>query len=179
MKLHTVGHSNRSLEQLVALLHAHGIRRLVDVRRYPGSRRHPHFRRRALETSLPAAGITYDWRGEALGGHRSPQPDSPHVGWQESSFAAYADHMETEEFQRALEEVLAEGGNTPTAVMCAEAGWEHCHRRLIADQATVWGAEVVHLVDAERTEPHRLPDFARLDGERIVYDDAQVQGRLF
>lgn len=179
MRLHTVGHSNRSLEELVAVLRAHGIRLLVDVRRYPGSRRHPHFRRRSLETALPAAGITYRWRGEALGGHRSPRPDSPHVGWKEKGFAAYADHAETVPFQRALEEVLAEAERTPTTVMCAEGGWEHCHRRLIADQAAMRGVEVVHLVDADHTEPHRLPDFARLDGERIVYDDVQVQRRLF
>lgn len=170
MTLYTVGHSTRSLDELIEVLRAHGVARLVDVRRFPGSRRHPHFGRDVLERALPEAGIAYEWRGQALGGRRSARKGSPHTAWTVKGFAAYADHLDTEEAEAALDELLAAARREPTAVMCAEALPHRCHRRLIADRAVARGWEVVHLLDAARAEPHELPPFARVDGERVIYD---------
>ena len=178
MRIYTVGHSTRSLEELVEVLRAHGVELLVDVRRFPGSRRHPHFARESLERALPEAGIEYLWL-EGLGGRRARRKgrkDSPHTAWRVAGFASYAEHMETGEFREAAETLLERARETTAAVMCAEALPERCHRRLLADWLTVRGAEVVHLLDRERTRPHELPEFARVEeGGRLVYDGGQME----
>ena len=169
MHLFTLGHSTRSLEEFQAILQGAGVRRLWDVRRYPGSRRYPHFSRDALEQSLPAIGIAYEHVAE-LGGRRKPQPDSPNRAWKNASFRAYADHMATDEFQAAIERLEAAAAREPLVIVCAEALPFRCHRRLIADLLVARGWEVTHLLGPKRREPHRLnPDASLLDDGRLVY----------
>lgn len=171
--IYTLGHSTRSLEELVAMLRAHRVELLVDVRRFPGSRRHPHFARESLERALPDAGIEYLWL-EGLGGRRSRRQDSPHTAWRVAGFASYADHMDTGGFEEAAQRLLERARQATVAVMCAEALPERCHRRLLSDWLTVRGVEVVHVLDATRTRPHQLPDFVRVEGGRLVYDGGQL-----
>ncbi|HXF37231.1 MAG TPA: DUF488 domain-containing protein [Actinomycetota bacterium] len=172
----TVGHGTRPIEDLVRLLRWAGIRRLVDVRTAPGSRRHPWFGREALARSLEEAGIGYEWRRE-LGGFRKPHPGSRHTALDHRAFQGYADHMETEAFRRALREVIEEARREPTAVMCAETLWWRCHRRMIADALTAAGCEVRHLLRVGEVQAHRLHPAARIDGDgTLVYDVGAQQG---
>jgi uncharacterized protein (DUF488 family) len=167
----TVGHSVHELGAFVHLLAAHAVRAVADVRSSPGSRRSPQFGREALGASLAAAGVGYRWV-PGLGGRRRARAGSPHVAWHAGGFRAYADHMETAAFEEALAELLEWTGTRRTALMCAERLWWQCHRRLLADRLLTRGHEVEHILDAERREPHRLTSFARLDGDRLVYDVA-------
>src|SRR6185295_8246212 len=128
----TIGHSTRAIEELLELLAEHGVRVLVDVRRYPASRRHPQFSREALAASLARAGIEYVHEPD-LGGRRAARPDSQHTAWRVEAFRGYADHMETPEFKAALERLQRRAAETPTAILCAEAVPWRCHRRLISD----------------------------------------------
>lgn len=170
----TVGHGTRTTEELAALLREARATRLVDVRRFPGSRRHPHFAREALAESLPSLGIEYDWRGEQLGGRRSRKRDgtSRHPAWRNDAFGAYADYMDTPEFRAALESLEAEArAGTRLAVMCAETLWGRCHRRLIADALALHGFEVVHLVGPGSTTAHPINESARRGSDGYpVYD---------
>jgi uncharacterized protein (DUF488 family) len=169
-ELFTVGHGTRSVPGLAAVVTDAGLARLVDVRRFPGSRRHPHVSRAGLERDLPPLGIAYEWC-EALGGRRNRVAGSRHSAWRNDAFAGYADHMDSEEFRTALDDVL---GRLPLAVMCAETLWWRCHRRLIADAATLAGIEVVHLLDVGKSQPHALhPDVRSDDEGRPVYDGGQ------
>jgi len=171
-ELYTVGHGTRSVCELAAVVTDAGLRLLVDVRRFPRSRRHPHLSREGLERDLPALGIDYQWC-QSLGGRRSRVAGSRHSAWRNDAFAGYADHMDTEEFRTALDDLFS---RLPLAVMCAETLWWRCHRRLIADAATLAGVNVVHL-GAGRPQPHTLHPEVRLDDEgRPVYD--RGQGRL-
>ena len=175
MIVYTVGHSTLSLADFLALLATREIGALVDVRRYPASRRHPHFAREALAESLAEAAIDYLWL-PGLGGRRHGRPDSPHVAWRSASFRAYADHMETTEFCDDLGRLLDVARVRATAVMCAEAVPWRCHRQLIADALLARGIEVRHLISPSAApEAHRLTPFARLDGERVVYDRGQLE----
>jgi uncharacterized protein (DUF488 family) len=168
-EIFTIGHSSSSAEEFFALLETHGIRVLADVRLYPGSRRHPHFGREALEAACAEPGIAYRWLRD-LGGRRDPAPDSPHTAWQVAAFRGYADHADTPAFAAALRELEAMAREQPTAVMCAEARWWQCHRRLLADHLLVAGWQVQHIMGLGRPRPHQLSDIARLDGNRIIYD---------
>jgi len=160
-KVYTVGHSTRPIGELVALLTAAGVRLLVDVRRFPVSRRYPHFSGPALRASLSEAGI--DYRHEvALGGHREPRPDSPNKAWRASAFRGYADHMATAGFAAGLERLEKAAAARPTAVMCAEADPARCHRQLLADALTLRGAQVVHLLGPGRMESHEVHPAARI-----------------
>jgi uncharacterized protein (DUF488 family) len=145
---------------------------VADVRRHPGSRRHPHFAASALRATLSGAGLAYDWL-PALGGRRVPRPDSPHVAWRLAAFRGYADHMDTEEFRAGLAALLALAAARPTAVLCAEAVPWRCHRQLVADALVARGVEVTHILDAHVARAHTLSRFARVDGGRVVYDAAQ------
>lgn len=174
MVVHTIGHSTRPLDEFLALLDAHGIEAIADVRRHPGSRRHPHFAREALAASLSERGLGYDWM-PALGGRRRARPDSPHRAWREESFRAYADHMDEPEFQEALAALLASAAQRPTAIMCAEAVPWRCHRQLISDALLARGVEVRHVVGPGAAKIHTLTGHARLDGERVVYDAGQPE----
>lgn len=170
VSLYTVGHSTRPVEELVAMLKDAGIRKLWDVRRHPGSRRHPQFGQHALAESLARAGIGYR-HAEALGGRRRGLADSPNGAWRNASFRAYADHLASGEFRNAFEDLLACAARQRTAVMCAEALPHRCHRRLIADSAVARGVPVVHLIAPGRSEDHQLHPSARVaeGGSWLVY----------
>jgi uncharacterized protein (DUF488 family) len=165
----SVGHSNVSLDDFLALLAPHAIGGLADVRAYPASRRHPHFGREALATACAARGIDYRWL-PGLGGRRRGIPGSPHVAWREPGFRAYADYMDGPEFRAARAELEAIAGAVPTAFFCAETLWWQCHRRLIADSLLVAGWDVRHIASNGSAVAHALPEFARVVGDRIVYD---------
>ena len=176
--LYTVGHGARSIEDFVAILRDAGIQVLVDVRRYPGSRRHPHFGRDALSRQLLTEGIRYEWWGDVLGGRRALEPGSRdrHIGWEDESFRAYAAHMETGEFRKKLSDLVELAADHRVAVMCAESLWWRCHRRLIADAALAQGSEVVHLHD-EKQQLHELTSWARVDGDGVlIYDKGEEGG---
>lgn len=165
----TIGHSTHRLADFVSILSRWEIEALVDVRRFPGSRRQPHFEAGALAASLPAAGVGYLWL-PSLGGRRRPAPDSPNAGWRLDAFRGYADHLASEEFAEGLMELLMTAHGLRTAVMCAEVLWWRCHRRLIADVLMMLGADVVHIMGADASQPHRLAAPAHLDPEgRLSY----------
>jgi uncharacterized protein (DUF488 family) len=164
----TVGHSTRPLEAFLALLGAFGIRAVADVRRFPGSRRHPQYGRDALAAALAAHGIAYRWI-PALGGRRNPRPDSPNTGWRNPAFRGYADYTASAEFAAGLDELLALARGAPTAIMCAEAQWWRCHRSIIADVLRVRGIEVVHIADAKRCTVHPYTAPARIVDGRLSY----------
>jgi uncharacterized protein (DUF488 family) len=173
MPLYTVGHGTLAQDALASLLVDAGIGRVVDVRRFPGSRRHPHVNREALAAWLPEVGIGYRWE-EALGGRRGRVPDSPHVAIRDPSFRAYADHMASPEFAAALARLVEEARDHVVAVMCAEAVWWRCHRQFVADAATaLHGVEVRHLLHDGRRDVHRLTEGGRVVDDRLVYDAAQ------
>lgn len=170
--IRTFGHGTASADEIVALLRGAGIGTVVDVRRYPGSRRHPHVSREAIEGWLPEAGIGYRWL-EALGGRRRPTPGSPNIGLRNEQFRAYADHMASPEFATGIDELLdlATGGEGDTVVMCSESVWWRCHRRLLADHLVlVEEVLVAHLFHDGRLTPHAPTPEARLDGDKVVYD---------
>ena len=167
MRLFTVGHSTHSLDELVALLTRHGVQRLADVRRTPRSRRHPQFNRETLAAELPERGLDYRHL-PALGGRRRPRADSPNAGWEHEAFRGYADYALTREFAAGLAELCALGGERPTAVMCAEALWWRCHRRLIADRLTGLGWTVRHIGADGSLAEHELPPFAVVDADKTV-----------
>lgn len=174
----TVGHGTRSTEEFLSILREAGVRRLVDVRTAPGSRKHPRFGQRELAASLEAAGIEYVWRQD-LGGWRKPRPASPHEALRSSAFRGYADYMDSDEFDRAVRWLIATSSRSPSAVMCAESLWWRCHRRMIADALTARGCTVTHLMSDHRRQPHRLHPSARLEGMRLIYDrEAGDQQRL-
>ncbi len=162
----TVGHSNRPIAELVAMLSAHGVRTLADVRTIPKSRHNPQFNQDAMPAPLLAAGIAYRHL-PGLGGLRRPREDSINVGWRNHSFRGYADYMGTPEFEHSLEELIALPG--PAAVMCAESVPWRCHRSLIADALVARGIAVQHIMTASTSNPHRLTPFACVAGNRITY----------
>jgi uncharacterized protein (DUF488 family) len=149
------------------------VQTLVDVRRHPGSRRMPRWNADALELALGRAGIAYVHLPE-LGGRRRPLPGSPNGGWRVEQFRGYADHMQGEEFRAGLERLTALAGRGLTAVMCAEAQWRRCHRRLLADALLAEGWTVLHLGPDGEVERHRLPEFAVLEHGRLSYPPAQA-----
>ncbi|HVL99675.1 MAG TPA: DUF488 domain-containing protein [Egibacteraceae bacterium] len=166
----TVGHGTLDEDALAALLTAAGVAAVVDVRRFPGSRRHPQFRREALADWLPRHGVAYRWE-ETLGGRRRGDATSPHVGLRDAAFRAYADHMTGAAFWDALDGVLAQAREVTTAVLCAESVWWRCHRRLVADAALlVRATPVLHLSHDGRRQAHPPTPTVRRDGDRLVYD---------
>ena len=170
----TFGHGTATVERMTELLRTAGVAVLVDVRTAPGSRRHPHVARVELERWLPEVGVSYRW-DKRLGGFRKAAPDSPDTAWREDMFRGYAAHMRTEDFQAAMDEVLAQAAADRTVVMCAESLWWRCHRRLLADFAVAArGAPVRHLLHDGRIEDHRLsPGLRRRDDGLLVYDAGQ------
>ena len=178
--LYTVGHSNRTAGELGALLGETGLGRLLDVRRYPGSRRHPQFRLAALEAGLAERGLRYRHEPE-LGGHRSPRLDSPHRALREPAFRGYADHMATEAFRAAVLRLADEARAERTAVMCAEADPARCHRGLLADHVVAEGGRVVHVLGPGRVAEHELSDLlsAREPGALVYAAPPSGQLELF
>src|SRR4051812_24529579 len=168
--IHTIGHGNRGFEELAGLLRDSGVTCLVDVRAFPGSRRHPQFGRGELERTLPTEGIRYVWEGKALGGRRRPRPDSPHVAMRNDSFRAYADHMESVDFAAGIERLLELARESRIAIMCAERLPWQCHRYMISDFLVARGLEVLHVIDAGPPKPHRLRTEARVTDRGLIYD---------
>jgi uncharacterized protein (DUF488 family) len=167
----TVGHGARPIEAFLAVLRQAGVEVLVDIRRYPGSRRHPQFGREQLAVAVREAGIGYEWQGEALGGRRPRSRRSRHTALREAAFVGYADHMDTPTFRAAVDALIERATRQRPAVMCAETVWWHCHRMLVADALVLRGASVVHLLDVGRRQPHRLSATVRPgDDGWPVYD---------
>ena len=166
--LWTIGHSTHSIEEFLDILDAHGITRIADVRRFPGSRANPQFNPIALPASLAERGIAYTPMPQ-LGGRRKPRPDSTHTAWRNESFRGYADYMDTPEFAIATEELAALAREDRVAAMCAEGVWWRCHRSMIADyfKASGWG--VLHILGMGEAKEHPYTAVARIEGGKLTY----------
>ena len=168
-KIWTIGHSTRSIDKFISLLEEHGIKLLVDVRSLPGSKRYPQFNKEAFADSLGKSGIRYEHFPE-LGGRRKATPNSKNTAWRNESFRGYADYMETEEFHNGVKRLLDLAANVgPVAIMCAEAVWWRCHRSLISDYLKARGIEVMHILDANKIEPHPYTSAARIVNGELSY----------
>jgi uncharacterized protein (DUF488 family) len=187
MRIWTIGHSTRGIDEFISLLKENEIKLLVDVRAFPGSKRYPHFNKDALAESLNAHGIRYEHFPE-LGGKRKSKPASRNTAWRNASFRGYADYMETEQFQKGVERLLffarsdpesirgrngRDGGEAVNpcaiAIMCAEAVWWRCHRSLIADYLKARGVEVLHILSANKVEPHPYTSASRIVNGELSY----------
>ena len=195
MRIWTIGHSTRAIDEFISLLKENEINLLADVRAWPGSKRYPQFNKDALAESLNAQGIRYEHFPE-LGGKRKSKPDSRNTAWRNASFRGYADYMETEQFQKGIERLLILTRNdglgsrrnerdgweavTPcaTAIMCAEAVWWRCHRSLIADYLKARGLEVLHVLGANKVEPHPYTSAARILNGELSYEAQLKEQRL-
>jgi len=189
MRIWTIGHSTRTIDEFISLLKENKINLLADVRTWPGSKRYPHFNKDALAKSLSEQGIRYEHFPE-LGGKRKSKPDSRNTAWRNASFRGYADYMETEQFQNGIERLLNIAGQgaatwavaekrydgseavTPCAIviMCAEAVWWRCHRSLIADCLKARGVEVLHVLGATKVDPHPYTPAARIVNGELSYE---------
>jgi uncharacterized protein (DUF488 family) len=171
-RIWTIGHGNASAAAFVGLLEAAGIETVVDVRRFPGSRRHPHFGRDEMVAWLAAAGRDYRWM-EGLGGRRRVRTESPNVALRNRPFRAYADHMSSPEFVGAVDGLLDIAGASPSAVLCSESVWWRCHRRLLADHLVlIEEVDVAHVFHDGRITAHPITPGARRMGRQVVYDGA-------
>jgi uncharacterized protein (DUF488 family) len=168
VRIYTIGHSTQDLGAFLEALGAHAIQHVWDVRRFPGSRRHPHFSGPALAASLAAAGIAYTHAVD-LGGRRPARKDSPNTAWRNAAFRGYADYMDTPEFERALAHLVEAAGRERLAVMCAERLWWQCHRGLIADALKCRGHDVTHILSASTAEPHPYTSAARIVNGQLSY----------
>lgn len=171
--IYTIGHSTRSLDELVELLRAHDIGLLCDVRTVPRSRHNPQFNTDALAAALPVRGLAYRHLPRLGGLRHGLGARSPNGGWHNASFRGFADYMLTDEFAAGLDELLALAGGHRVSIMCAEAVPWRCHRSLIADALTVRGVEVRHIMTAHRANPHHLTSFAHVEGTRVTYPPPQ------
>ena len=167
--LYTIGHSTRTLGELVAALHAHSIQTLVDIRSFPMSRRLPYFNRESLEKALPEAGIQYIWMKDLGGRRKKSLDDSPNVALRNDSFRNYADYMLTPEFERVVADLIKLGEHSRTAYMCAERVYFRCHRMLVSDWLVAHGHQVQHIDDEKPAKPHQLMAEARLVDGRLIY----------
>jgi Domain of unknown function DUF488 len=174
--VHTVGHSTRTVEELVEILRPVGIDLLVDIRTVPRSRHNPQFNRETLPAALAPSGIAYLHLG-ALGGLRRPRADSPNVGWRNASFRGYADHLATPEFEAGITQLLEHARAHRTVVMCAEAVPWRCHRSLLADALVVRGVPVVHLLSRTSAQPHHLTPWAKVEGTALTYPEGGREGQ--
>jgi uncharacterized protein (DUF488 family) len=175
--LYTVGHSRRSFDELVDILRSAQVTRLVDIRSIPRSRTNPQFNRDVLPEALAAVDIAYT-HSEALGGRRgkSKVASSSNSGWQVQAFRNYADYATTPTFRAGLRELLALAACETCAIMCAEAVWWRCHRRIVTDYVLAHGMPVVHLLSATKHEPATLTPFARVETKgRVSYDATPAQ----
>lgn len=167
--LYTIGHSTRTLEELLEVLRAHSIQTLVDIRSFPMSRRLPHFNRESLARTLPEAGIRYVWMKELGGRRKKIREDSPHIALRSPSFRNYADYMLTEEFRRAISALIELADQSPTAYMCAERVYFRCHRMMVSDWLVGHGHQVLHIDGIGPTKLHNLMAEARLVDYEIIY----------
>ena len=170
--LYTIGHSTRTLEELIAALQGHSIQTLVDIRSFPMSRRLPHFNRESLEKSLPEAGAKYVWMKELGGRRKNIRDDSPNVALRSPSFRNYADYMLTPEFQHGVARLVEVAERSRTVYMCAERVYFNCHRMLVSDWLTAQGHQVFHIDGTGPVKPHKLlPEARVIDGELIYRGD--------
>jgi uncharacterized protein (DUF488 family) len=167
--LFTIGHSTRTLEELIQALQAHSIETLVDIRSFPMSRRLPHFNRESLERTLPESGIQYVWMKELGGRRKKILPESPNIALRNDSFRNYADYMLTPEFERAIARLIETAESSRTAYMCAERVYFHCHRMLVSDWLVAHGHEVLHIDDTKPAKPHTLMAEARIEAGKLIY----------
>ncbi len=167
--IYTIGHSTRTLQELIDALQAHSIKTLVDIRSFPMSRRLPHFNHESLEKALPAAGIRYVWMKELGGRRKKIRNDSPHVAIRNDSFRNYADHMLTVEFRRGIDQLLKLAEESPTAYMCAERVYFHCHRMMVSDWLVAHGHDVQHIDATGPARPHKLMAEARIVDDELIY----------
>jgi uncharacterized protein (DUF488 family) len=167
--LFTIGHSTRTLDELIQALQAHSIETLVDIRSFPMSRRQPHFNRESLEKSLPGAGIRYLWMKELGGRRKKILPESPNIALRNDSFRNYADYMLTPEFERAIASLIEIAESSRTAYMCAERVYFRCHRMLVSDWLVAHGHEVLHIDDTKPAKPHALLAEARIEAGKLIY----------
>ena len=173
--IYSIGHSTRTLDELVVALQGHGVKTLVDIRAFPMSRRLPHFNRESLETELPHCGIAYNWMKELGGRRKKMRDDSPNTGLRNESFQNYADYMMTPEFAEGVARLLEIGERENTAIMCAERMWFQCHRMLVSDYLTAHGHTVLHIDDEKRpVREHKLMAEARLVDGQLVYNAQQL-----
>jgi len=167
--LFTIGHSTRTLDELLAVLHAHSIQALVDIRSFPMSRRLPHFNRESLEVTLPKAGIQYAWMKDLGGRRKKSLEDSPNVALRNDSFRNYADYMLTPEFEQAAAQLIKMAKGSRTAYMCAERVYFRCHRMMVSDWLVAHGHEVLHIDDTKPAKLHTLMKEARIESGKLIY----------
>ena len=166
----TIGHSTHAIERFLSLLKAHEIATVADVRSYPASRRWPHFNQTELSSSLANGSIDYRWMKHLGGRRHSKREQSPHTAWTHPAFRSYADYAESEEFGASLKELIEGAARKRTAYMCSEGLWWKCHRRIISDYLVVRGWRVEHIMPDGKLREHEVAPFARVAGDRIVYD---------
>jgi uncharacterized protein (DUF488 family) len=167
LTIFTIGHSTRSAEEFLTLLRRSGVRRVYDIRAFPGSRRYPQFNSEALADELQSVGIAYEHHPE-LGGRRRPSPNAPPTAWRNEGFRGYAEYMRTDAFRHAIDQLVAAGREMPTAIMCSEAVPWRCHRKLVSDALVAKGIDVQHILDA-KTSPHTLTSFAVVEHQEVFY----------
>jgi uncharacterized protein (DUF488 family) len=173
--VYTIGHSTRTLDELIAALEAHSIATLVDIRSFPMSRRLPHFNRESLELELPKRGIAYVWMKELGGRRKKIRDDSPNTGLRSDSFRNYADYMLTPEFAQAITCLLVLAEQNNTAIMCAERVYFQCHRMLVSDYLTAHGHTVLHIDDDKHPpRPHKLMAEAHLVNGQLLYNAQEL-----
>jgi uncharacterized protein (DUF488 family) len=171
----TIGHSNHPLDKFIEMLHAYNIDLLADIRSAPSSRYCPQYNKDAMQASLPAAGIKYTHLAR-LGGHRPRCCDnSPNTGWRNGGFRAYADYMQTAEFQSALDELIELGRSHRVAIMCAESVPWRCHRSLVSDALVIRDVPVIEIFSKTNAKPRKLTSFAHVDGVELTYPSTQLK----
>ncbi len=164
----TIGHSTRSFEEFTALLLENNVQLLADVRRFPGSRKYPHFGKDALAQDLPLKGISYQHFPE-LGGRRQPVKNSINTAWRNTAFRGYADYMQTDEFTEAIQKLITTADESKTAIMCSEAVWWRCHRSLISDYLKASGTEVYHIMAPGKVQLHPYTSAAKIVDGKLSY----------
>ncbi|HEV7485608.1 MAG TPA: DUF488 domain-containing protein [Thermoanaerobaculia bacterium] len=177
MNVYTIGHSTRSADELSDLLREHEIKLLADIRRYPGSKRYPHFASEAMAQWLPKHGVAYIHMPE-LGGRRKALADSRNTAWRNEQFRAYADYMATDEFRDAIDKLLSLAENQRVSIMCAEAVPWRCHRNLVADELTRRGIEVLHIIGTGAVKVQAMNPLAQVEEDHLVYPGEQQTLRL-
>lgn len=173
MIIFTIGHSTRSAEDFIGLLRRNGVKRIYDIRTFPGSRRYPHFNSETLAELLGAEGMAYEHHPE-LGGRRRPGPDAPPTAWRNEGFRGYADYMRSDAFKEAIDRLIEAGRDVPTAIMCSETVPWRCHRTMVSDALIARGVDVQHILDA-KTAPHALTSFAMVRDGEVRYPPTELE----
>jgi len=171
--IYTIGHSTHSLDDFIRMLQSFDIVTLVDIRRFPGSRKYPQFNKENLMVALKQNGISYTHL-EELGGRRTPKKQSKNIRWRNTSFRGYADYMETKDFETGMSKLEEIASKHPTAFMCSEAVWWRCHRSMVSDYLKAKGWQVLHIMGIDKVEEHPYTKPARIVGEHVFYSDESL-----